>query len=37
LKSTYYDPVYILPKKIEEDKVLKQKDVDAREILFYNR
>jgi hypothetical protein len=29
--------VYIAPKKIESDKILKQKDEEAREVLFYNR
>ena len=29
-KGKYYDPVYVAPKKIESDKVLKEKDEEAR-------
>ncbi len=37
LKGQYYDPVYTAPKKIIQDKMLKEKDDEARAILFYNR
>jgi hypothetical protein len=36
-KNQYYDPVYVIPKKIESDKVLKEKDEEAKQVLFYNR
>ena len=37
LKTQYYDPVYVAPKKIENEKLLKEKDEEAKQILFYNR
>ena len=37
LKAKYYDSVYLGPKKIIADKILKEKDEEARSILFYNR
>ena len=37
LKAKYYDSVYLGPKKIIADKILKEKDDEARSILFYNR
>ena len=36
LKSKYYDPVYIVPKKVIADAILKEKDDEARAVLFYN-
>jgi len=36
-KGKYYDPVYIEPKKIISQKILKEKDDEARAVLFYNR
>ena len=37
LKSKYYDPKYIHPKKIKDAENLKVIDQKAREVLFYNK
>lgn len=37
VKGRYYDPVYVEPKKLEEQRKLEQLDVDAKKVLFYNR
>ena len=37
VKSRYYDPVYVAPKKIAAEKELQELDAKAKQVLFYNR
>lgn len=37
VKSTYYDPKYVAPKKIAGEKELERLDAEAEKILFKNR
>jgi len=37
LKSTYYDPAYVIPAQEKAAKDLEEKDAYARTVLFYNK
>ncbi|CAK60416.1 unnamed protein product (macronuclear) [Paramecium tetraurelia] len=37
VKSNYYDPKYVAPKKVESEKELERLDAEADKILFKNR